>query len=1076
MITRVVRGIPDEAPNGFLAYDASRTTFGNGQTDYTYLKGLADGKRDGLPDTYYYNIGGMTGQFVFGNDGKPRPIPYSPVQIKADLPLVNDQGVTVNRGIQIVTPAGTRYIFEQAEEASVMIGGQTTTFFSSWYLTRVLSADGTDAITLTYQSHPLTYSAGISEQSKYAISSKSFTSLHCANVKISLVKAKKLSKIAFAGGEVEFTTSNEREDVTGDKRLTGITVRSVLNGETRTLRQWSFQYSYFQSLIAPVLPCPGAITDAERVESMKRLRLDAVTESNNGLSLPPYRFSYAATPLPSTFSTAQDHWGYYNGATTTGNTEPNSYIDGIYYGTTYEDFMILSNGDRESNDAYQGAGMLTRIDLPTGGSTQYTFEPHLINTNVEQGSIGELTQYANAGGGSGVPLTKTISFTIPVDAANATIPAFFYGTLTKVEAGLEDGLVYLKEVGSTTNLADLTGAKHSSVVKSAVVTLHRGKSYELYARSDGDPLRASVSLRYVLDTRRTVPGVRTTGGMRIRQVTSYDPVQKISSTSRYTYQSEIDPVRSSGYVTAGYPIGAYLGGYYARQVTRTFTLPTACTPTSENFILLQANPIHAPGNGGSAVNYRYVTVYGEEEGAPQKQGKTVYEYSGADVLPSPPPPLPPLVQECFKCGWLLSERQFRYVNNQYRLHQEVVNAAPEASMQNLTEIKGLQATYQASYTLNECTPTYSIAPFVHQPFSTKAEWLFSKSTTEKLYAEDGVTVQGQSTVNYFFANPAHAQLTRLERQQSNGGILITENRYPGDAGYTAGAAATLLAQNQLAGPLEVRVLEQMGTDAPRLLNASRTRFTDQGPGSLDASLRRVYPDRMEGVDLTRPVTGDLDSWLISNYREQSRIDNFDGLGNPLTSTGRGDVRASFLYGYGGRYAVAQVGNAAQNQIAYTSFEEAATGSWVLSGGSVSSTDGRTGRKSFSGSLSRSGLPAGLYTVSYWSKGSLSVTVPGGRLVSSQTGVNGWNYSEWEINTTGSVSVQNGGNLLDEVRLHPADSRMVTSTYDVLVGKTSVTDANQVTTYFFYDDLGRLQSVKDQNGNLVDHTQYVTREY
>ena len=44
--------------------------------------------------------------------------------------------------------------------------------------------------------------------------------------------------------------------------------------------------------------------------------------------------------------------------------------------------------------------------------------------------------------------------------------------------------------------------------------------------------------------------------------------------------------------------------------------------------------------------------------------------------------------------------------------------------------------------------------------------------------------------------------------------------------------------------------------------------------------------------------------------------------------------------------------------------------------------------------------------------------------------------------------------------------MTTYTYDQLIGTTSVTDPNNVTILYDYDDLGRLKTVKDHDNNVV----------
>ncbi len=67
---------------------------------------------------------------------------------------------------------------------------------------------------------------------------------------------------------------------------------------------------------------------------------------------------------------------------------------------------------------------------------------------------------------------------------------------------------------------------------------------------------------------------------------------------------------------------------------------------------------------------------------------------------------------------------------------------------------------------------------------------------------------------------------------------------------------------------------------------------------------------------------------------------------------------------------------------------------------------------------------------------------------------------------------NGGSVwFDDVRLHPADAQMVTSTHNLLTGPTSISDPNNQPTYYEYDGLQRLQLVKDREGNVIKHLEY-----
>jgi hypothetical protein len=65
----------------------------------------------------------------------------------------------------------------------------------------------------------------------------------------------------------------------------------------------------------------------------------------------------------------------------------------------------------------------------------------------------------------------------------------------------------------------------------------------------------------------------------------------------------------------------------------------------------------------------------------------------------------------------------------------------------------------------------------------------------------------------------------------------------------------------------------------------------------------------------------------------------------------------------------------------------------------------------------------------------------------------------------------GSGLIDELRLHPKDANMVTTTYEPLIGPTSTADANNTIMYNEYDNLNRLKVVRDKDRNILKRLDY-----
>ena len=72
MITRSVRGTPDEAPNndGFAYIDEGYYPYLHDVAGNLNWQRFANGEADGEPDLYFYNFNGFSGKFYFRPDGR----------------------------------------------------------------------------------------------------------------------------------------------------------------------------------------------------------------------------------------------------------------------------------------------------------------------------------------------------------------------------------------------------------------------------------------------------------------------------------------------------------------------------------------------------------------------------------------------------------------------------------------------------------------------------------------------------------------------------------------------------------------------------------------------------------------------------------------------------------------------------------------------------------------------------------------------------------------------------------------------------------------------------------------------
>jgi hypothetical protein len=174
--------------------------------------------------------------------------------------------------------------------------------------------------------------------------------------------------------------------------------------------------------------------------------------------------------------------------------------------------------------------------------------------------------------------------------------------------------------------------------------------------------------------------------------------------------------------------------------------------------------------------------------------------------------------------------------------------------------------------------------------------------------------------------------------------------------------------------------------------------------------------------------------------------------------------------------LAQCTNTDSANVAFTSFETTAKGRWAYNASVVAADNtAPTGSNVYSLSAANpitlgSLISSSVYIVSYWSKTGSAYAVTGSTSTKQGKTINGWTYFEHTLSGTTSVTVSGSGSI-DEVRLYPSTAQMTSYTYNPLIGMTSQCDADNRITYYFYDGIGRLQFIKDQDGNIIKTIQY-----
>ena len=373
------------------------------------------------------------------------------------------------------------------------------------------------------------------------------------------------------------------------------------------------------------------------------------------------------------------------------------------------------------------------------------------------------------------------------------------------------------------------------------------------------------------------------------------------------------------------------------------------------------------------------------------------------------------------------------------------------------------------------------------------------TTYERVYRTTDVTQYIQTETDYAYNTGGgciadnycqwtynNYELRSVVTHQSNGDVNYKYFYYPGD--YNTGVLATLAQANILAPIVSTTSYVSKASGGLSYLSETVTEYAQLSTGDIKPS--RILEQRFASPPSSLTSYSGPTTTNYSNYKVTQSF-TYDVNGNLVGSQDEGLRQVTNIYDYFDKYIVATVVNAdpVADKPAYTSFEnpDMSRSGWMIN--NIQSlnhnTPSPTGNNNLAllstngNSLSTTGSlnTSKPYILSFWSSNGNVTISAGATLAKTGPTYNGFTYYEYNIaQGTSSVTLSNSTSTnanIDEVRLYPSTARMRTTTYDPLIGKTSECDENNRIIYYSYDNLGRLQFVKDESGNVVKMYEYNT---
>lgn len=374
-VSRNTIGKPDEE-----LYYTTGLGMASACTNYYYVRDAANGFNDPEADVFSYSYPGKSGKFMLGAHlGTPSTpyylIPYEPIKLEPDysatqfhkFKITDESGVSYNFG---KNQAGTSV----TETTSSDNGGVNTLSRTAWYLMDMTAPNSNDQISFTYQNVGLAYIVDASDRMSVSDlcngstdCQPEFLSTVTETISVSNVNQQGLNEIFFEGGKVKFILGGRRNDqhASADlKSLDKIEVYNVVNGIYSLQKYYKFVYSYFKN-------------QANTIDL--RLKLDElqVYDKNNQL-IQKYQFNYFTNNFSwdvPTNSKRRDYMGYFNNRSNP-SLIPTTQIQTQSTTVSSPVTTTIGNADRTTDTTYLKEGVLKKITYPTGGYTEFAFEPH----------------------------------------------------------------------------------------------------------------------------------------------------------------------------------------------------------------------------------------------------------------------------------------------------------------------------------------------------------------------------------------------------------------------------------------------------------------------------------------------------------------------------------------------------------------------------------------------------------------------------------------------------------------------------------------------------------------------------
>lgn len=1015
IISRGVRGLPDESQNGWFNNPGATKQITDSK-DADFLWAYSKNVYDSHPDFFSYSTPDLAGRFIYSQSTNSfQTIPNETIKISR----LTGGGNNVDNTYQITESDGNIYYYQDKQIYFNDGDGSITDnkYTQSWYLTKIVSADTKDTVQFHYTSS--TVLGGSNEETGQ-------TDIHSYETGEDDMQYQDkgqsssesyfyhsylaLEEITFKQGKVVFSSNTPRRDYSGCM-LDNIVVYSRLNNIYTPVYKFQFDHDYFTTS----QPKNDHFDYRLKLTSLHKI---AVSGRND---VETHKFYYNNTPLPSIQSHAMDYWGYYNGAAVTNSLLPNLPPDAPDLFLFRANSQLIGSGNRNSDAGYMQAGILEKIIYPTKGYTSFTYEPHQYLSDHEDLVSSTVASVITRGVTLHKKVTSTTDITWPSDVPGNV--GFVDLRFSAYNMGAYDysQLATLKDVTAGKNLAiwEHIGNNATAYNVSTSFVFDPTHKYQIVLLVDDN---SPTNISFTLTSQKTVKTTtaKSGAGLRVAQIQHFDYDTQLATTEKFQYLGvdigKNDVAIANNYrtiTTYKYPLSTALPCSQVPRVIKTIIYYGTQTFGGQSF-------------EGANVLYKEVrkTAY-DSQGKQNGQTISLYDISrsfGTIYNPSMPGGREYIDNSLGRASLPISETTYSSdADGSLKPVRSKVYTYGNPGAYFQEPVMQVSANHLISPSSLNC---YTMQDFTKYDYFITCGSTKLASVVESDYSvpESPITVN----IKYDYNNPDHLEPNKITKYGSDGKAIVTENKYPFDFSDSSYGSDLLRVQS-----IKNKILEQTITKNNSLRSKTATAYRN--------SLGTVVADRA----IKSLIDGTMETRLV--------FDKYDEDGNLVelsTGSGSSALKTSYQWGYNNMYPVAECKNAARSEFFFEGFESSTeTGTY--------SDGGHTGNNYHFGNYTINWTPPNSrsYILNYWFR---------------KNGI--WQLSDYQVFNGERVTLS-GAEAYDDIRIQPFDATLITYTYNSLVGMTSSTDSKGYTTYYSYDGLQRLITLKDNNGNIIKNIDY-----